>query len=146
MAMLPFCGYNIGDYFNHWLAMEDKIDYLPPIFLVNWFRQDENGRLLWPGYGDNMRVLEWIFKRCSGEAPGRLTEIGVVPEYEEIDWTGLQLDPARFASLVKVDASEWHSELHLHEELFAKVGDRMPEDLGFLKGMLELAFEQEETA
>jgi phosphoenolpyruvate carboxykinase (GTP) len=141
MAMLPFCGYNIGDYFGHWLSMEDRLAFVPPIFLVNWFRLDEQGDFLWPGYGDNMRVLEWIFRRTTGEASGIRTEIGVVPDFDDIDWSETQFDPERFAALVKVDAAEWRTELHLQEELFGKVGDRMPDQLCFAKGVLELMFE-----
>jgi phosphoenolpyruvate carboxykinase (GTP) len=141
MAMLPFCGYNIGDYFAHWLSMEDKVDSLPPVFLVNWFRQDEEGDFLWPGFGDNMRVLKWIFERCQDEGGGRQTEIGTVPEFEDLDWTGLDFDRERFAALTRVDAAEWRTELHLQEELFAKIGDRLPDDLSIIKGSLELLFE-----
>ena len=130
-AMLPFCGYNMADYFAHWLGLEDRLDpsRLPRIFYVNWFRKGHDGRYLWPGFGENSRVLEWIFERCSGNGEVVDSPIGFLPAPGAIDVKGLELDAADLAELSKVDVDEWRNEIPAIEEHFARFGDRLPEQL-----------------
>lgn len=123
MAMLPFCGYHVGDYFNHWLKMENRTSGLPPIFIVNWFKKDENGKFMWPGYSQNMRVLKWIFERTNTAAGAVETVLGYQPRYEDLDWSGLDLSPDRFAELLKINTTEWEKELTSHKEFFQKLGN-----------------------
>jgi phosphoenolpyruvate carboxykinase (GTP) len=125
-AMLPFCGYHIGDYFSHWLAMGSKVEHPPRIFAVNWFRRDANGKFAWPGFGDNMRVLAWIVERCRGRAAGMTSLLGVAPGFDDLDWRGSSLDATAFAKLMRVDAAEWGLELAAHDALFASVGGKTP--------------------
>jgi phosphoenolpyruvate carboxykinase (GTP) len=128
MAMLPFCGYNMGDYFAHWLTMPDHTDRskLPRIFGVNWFRKDENGRFLWPGYGENSRVLKWVFERCEGEGSGSDTAIGTVPTLADLDLAGLDADTAAIEAAVVVDPLEWKQEVAFIRDHFDSVGERLP--------------------
>ncbi len=126
MAMLPFCGYNMGDYFAHWLEMRGKVKHVPRIFHVNWFRKGEDGKFLWPGYGENMRVLKWIVQRCQFGAHALETSIGWTPDYEDLDMRGLeeQITPERFAELQRIDRAEWQPRARapgraLHETLRA---------------------------
>ena len=128
-AMLPFCGYHVGDYFRHWLAMGEAVAHPPRIFAVNWFRKDRDGRFVWPGFGQNMRVLKWIVERCAGVASGHPTPLGNGPAYEDLDWSGLPFDAGRFAAATAIDADDWRSELAAHDALFAKVGAKRPEPL-----------------
>lgn len=131
-AMVPFCGYNMGDYFQHWIDMGEKApvkENLPKIFNVNWFRKDENGKWLWPGYGDNIRVLEWIFARCSNEVEGVRTPIGLVPRKEDIDVKGIEEVAASLDQLLLVDNNQWQAECELIEEHYAKFGDHLPSEL-----------------
>ena len=130
-AMLPFCGYNMGDYFAHWLAMGKATDeaLLPRIFQVNWFRKDAAGRLLWPGYGDNSRVLAWIAGRLDGTATGEQTPIGVVPRLDSLDLAGLDLPADDLRELLRVDAEEWRSEAALIPEHFERFGRNLPTQL-----------------
>ena len=128
MAMLPFCGYHIGDYFEHWLAMGRGIQHPPRIFCVNWFRKDANGKFLWPGYGENMRVLKWIVDRCQESAGALESPIGWMPRHDDLEWDGLDLTPDRFAELMRLDREAWLCELALHQEFFAKLDDRLPEE------------------
>ena len=130
IAMLPFCGYNMADYFRHWLQMGQQMTKPPKIFHVNWFRTDEDGEFLWPGYGENLRVLEWILDRCRGEADGAATPIGYVPTPESLDLTGLDLPPKVVEDLLRVDNEEWMQEVDGIEEFFGKFGDRLPHALG----------------
>ncbi len=126
MAMFPFCGYNMADYFGHWLNMGEKIEKKPKIFHVNWFRVDEEGKFLWPGYGENLRVLEWILSRCRGEIDAQKTPIGYVPRPQDIDLNGLKLSEKTMEKLVAVDKNEWLEELKGHQQFFEQFGDRMP--------------------
>ena len=127
-AMLPFCGYNMADYFGHWLEVGAKGDAskLPKIFYVNWFRKDADGRWLWPGYGDNSRVLEWVFERVAGRAEAVETPIGYLPAEGAINVDGLDVSDADLAELLRVDRDEWRAEVPLIREHFAQFGDRLP--------------------
>ncbi len=136
MAMLPFCGYNMGDYFNHWLSIRRNLTDPPRIFHVNWFRKDESGAYLWPGFGENFRILRWIIDRCRGRAPARETQIGWMPRYGEFDWTGLDYPREQFAACMKIDPSEWQRELISQTELFLQLHDRVPKELIFQRELL----------
>ena len=126
MAMLPFCGYNVGDYFAHWLEMGKKVK-TPKIFGINWFLTDADGKFIWPGFGENMRVLKWMFERVHGTAEAQETEIGYIPRYQDIDFTGLEsVDEKVFDKLTTVDKALWQQELELHNELFETVEDKLP--------------------
>ena len=129
MAMLPFCGYNMGDYFAHWLDMKGKATKLPKIFNVNWFRTDENGNFIWPGFGDNMRVLDWIIKRCEGAVDATETAIGYVPKAEDINLNGLDIDIDTLKGLLSVDNDMWKKDVEGIEEFYKKFGDKLPEAL-----------------
>jgi phosphoenolpyruvate carboxykinase (GTP) len=131
-AMWPFCGYNMADYFQHWINMGKNApvkENLPKIFNVNWFRKDENGKWLWPGYGDNIRVLEWIFDRCNESVEGVNTPIGFVPRKEDIDLQGLDQVKENLEELLKVDTGKWLEECELIAEHYGNFGDRLPEEL-----------------
>jgi phosphoenolpyruvate carboxykinase (GTP) len=137
MAMLAFCGYNMGDYFAHWLRMGRAVQHAPRIYRVNWFRRDANGKFLWPGFSENMRVLAWIVERCQGRAQGVETPLGVMPRYEDLNWAGLdKLTPERFSELTRIDAGAWKEELGSHDELFAKLGSRLPPALEARRGRM----------
>ena len=137
MAMLAFCGYNMGDYFAHWLKMGKAVRQPPKIFRVNWFRRDANGKFMWPGFGENMRVLQWIVERCQSRAQGVETPLGTMPRYEDLTWTGLEkLSPKQFAELEQVDNGAWREELAAHDELFGKFGERLPEALETRRGRM----------
>jgi phosphoenolpyruvate carboxykinase (GTP) len=127
-AMLPFCGYNMADYFGHWLTFADRFDEekLPKIFYVNWFRKGDDGRWLWPGYGENSRVLEWVFERVSGRGEATETPIGFVPTHSAINVEGLNVTPADIEELLTVHDDEWRDEVPRIEEHFAQFGDRLP--------------------
>ncbi len=130
MAMLPFCGYHMGDYFAHWLEMGQKLgDKAPKIFNVNWFRLDDEGNFIWPGFGDNMRVLNWILDRCEGKADAVETPIGYVPKAEDIDLEGLDFDIETLKSILEVDKDLWTKEAEGIEEFYAKFGDKLPAEL-----------------
>ncbi len=130
MAMLPFCGYNMGDYFRHWLEMGKKLgDKAPKIFNVNWFRTNDEGEFLWPGFGDNMRVLNWIIDRCEGRADAVETAIGYVPKAEDIDLTDLDMDIDTLRDILTVDAATWEKEAAEIEEHYKKFGNKLPEEL-----------------
>ena len=130
-AMLPFCGYNMGDYFAHWLALGDQADAakLPRIFFVNWFRKDDQGRFVWPGFGENARVLKWIAERIDGEAEALDTPVGRVPTPEALDLDGLDLTATQLSTLLEVDAEVWAEEAALIPDFYAQFGDRLPERL-----------------
>ena len=131
-AMLPFCGYHMGDYFAHWLSMAERTDpaKLPRIFFVNWFRRSDTGRWLWPGYGENMRVLEWICQRVEGKGKAVKTPIGNLPAPGALDLTGLRLDPGSLDQLLAVDAEGWKQEAKEIKSYYATFGDRLPKPLG----------------
>ncbi|MBQ5764954.1 MAG: phosphoenolpyruvate carboxykinase (GTP) [Clostridia bacterium] len=130
MAMLPFCGYHMGDYFRHWLEMGKKLgDKAPKIFNVNWFRLDDEGHFIWPGFGDNMRVINWIIDRCEGKVDAVETPIGFVPKAEDIDLTDLDFDIDTLKSILEVDKETWQKEAAEIEEHYKKFGDRLPEEL-----------------
>ncbi len=128
-AMLPFCGYHVGDYFSHWLRMGRAVAKAPRIFNVNWFRTDDAGRFAWPGFSQNMRVLQWIVERCHGRAHAVQTPLGLEPDYGDLNWTGLDFPPEKFAQVMRVDGTMWRRELAAHDELFSKLGHKKPEAL-----------------
>jgi phosphoenolpyruvate carboxykinase (GTP) len=135
MAMLAFCGYNMGDYFAHWLKMRAAVTHPPKIFRVNWFRRDARGKFIWPGFGENMRVLQWIFERCQGRSGAVQTPLGSMPRFEDLDWKGLEkLSPGQFEELSKIDNDAWKEELSSHDELFGKLGARLPTVLEARRG------------
>ena len=131
-AMLPFCGYNMGDYMAHWLSMTDRTEEasLPTIYGVNWFRKDrDTGKFLWPGFGENSRVLEWIFRRLDGDAAGAETPIGVVPRPSDLDLDGLDVPADDVAAALTVDPDEWRRELPTLQASFDDLGERLPAEL-----------------
>jgi len=129
MAMLPFCGYNMADYFAHWLNMGARMLQPPKIFHVNWFRQDDDGRYLWPGYGDNLRIIEWILARSRGEVEAITTPIGYIPRKSSLDLAGLEISNHDLEKLLEVDRSEWLEDLADQREFFKKFGDRLPREV-----------------
>src|SRR5271155_5695020 len=136
MAMLPFCGYNIGDYFRHWLKMQRNLSATPRVFHVNWFRKGPDGKFLWPGYGENMRVLKWIVDRVRGRALGKETPIGWTPHFDDINWKGLEFSRATFDELQTVDRAQWKQEVMGHEELFILLHDHLPPEMIYERELL----------
>jgi phosphoenolpyruvate carboxykinase (GTP) len=140
-AMLPFCGYNMSDYFGHWLNVGDKLEglgaKLPKIFCVNWFRKGADGKFVWPGFGENMRVLRWMIGRIESRAVGVDHAFGVSPRYEDIDWQGLDFTREQFEEVISVDDAAWRKELALHGELFETLCHRLPEALTQTKTAFE---------
>jgi phosphoenolpyruvate carboxykinase (GTP) len=129
-AMLPFCGYNMGDYFQHWLDIGRREGaQLPKLFLVNWFRKGEDGKFLWPGFGDNSRVLKWVIERVTGQGTAVDTAIGRVPDASAIDTSGLSISPDAVAELLSVDAASWQAEVPQIEGHLASIGDTLPKEL-----------------
>jgi len=126
MAMKPFCGYNYGDYFAHWLSFDKPGARLPKVFHVNWFRKGADGRFLWPGFGDNLRVLEWIIDRCKGDAGAVETPIGFLPERRDLHVEGLGIDSAAIDALLQVDTAAWSDEVAAIGEYLESFGTRMP--------------------
>ena len=125
-AMLPFCGYHIGDYFRHWLAMGRAVARPPKIFNVNWFRTDTSGKFVWPGFRQNMRVLKWIVERCRDRAHGVQTALGLQPEYRDLDWRGIDFSSERFGQVMRLERDLWKRELAAHDQLFAQLGPKQP--------------------
>ena len=126
MAMLPFCGYNMGDYFGHWLDMGRRIPHPPKVFHVNWFRKGANGKFLWPGFGENVRVLKWILERVEGRGEAAETPIGFVPTPDALTLDGLDISPAAVAELLRVDVGDWLRECEETKTFLAQFGDRLP--------------------
>ena len=129
MAMLPFCGYNMGDYWKHWLSMEQRVTQPPKIFRVNWFRKTADGKWLWPGFGQNMRVLQWVVKRVNGAVKGHETVFGTVPHYDDISWNGMAYDKATFEKLMSIDIDNSRREFEDQVKLFVEFGDKLPAEL-----------------
>ena len=140
-AMLPFMGYNMGDYFAHWLGLGAKLAAggapLPKIYCVNWFRKDVDGKFVWPGYGDNMRVLKWMIERVAGQAGGEDNLFGVSPRYDDLSWAGLDFSRAQYQSVISIDRDAWRAEMGLHGELFKLLAARLPAQLLAIKGQIE---------
>jgi phosphoenolpyruvate carboxykinase (GTP) len=136
MAMLPFCGYHMGDYFRTWIKMQRMLTTTPRVFHVNWFRKDENGKFIWPGFSQNIRVLRWIVDRARGRAMANETPIGWTPYYDEIDWTGLDFPKAQFDLLQNVDRAAWRREVMEHEELFLQLHDHLPPEMVYERELL----------
>jgi phosphoenolpyruvate carboxykinase (GTP) len=129
MAMKPFCGYNFGDYWGHWLGLEGRMSRPPRVFHVNWFRQDSDGRFLWPGFGDNLRVLRWIVDRCAGRVGARETAIGFLPETRDLDTSGLSLAEDALGKLLEVDPDAWRAEMDDIGGYLGEFGNRVPDAL-----------------
>lgn len=129
MAMLPFCGYHMGDYFKHWLVMGKNMTHQPKIFHVNWFRTDKKGKFLWPGYGENLRVIEWILDRCRNEVKAVKTPIGYMPRPQDLDMTGLKLPPQTLKKLLEINPKDWQPELKSIKEFFSQFGKTFPKEL-----------------
>jgi len=144
-AMLPFIGYNMSDYFQHWLGMGDTLKAggakVPSIYCVNWFRKGDDGKFVWPGYGENMRVLKWMIDRIEGKAHGKENVFGVSPTYEEINWTGLNFTPEQFNTVTNIDKAAWVAELKLHEELFTQLAYHLPAEMTTTKAALTARLE-----
>ncbi|MGO9797450.1 MAG: phosphoenolpyruvate carboxykinase (GTP) [Terracidiphilus sp.] len=136
MAMLPFCGYHMGDYFRHWIRMQRSLSSTPRIFNVNWFRKGEDGQFLWPGFSENMRVLKWIVDRVHGRAQGKETPIGWTPYYDDMEWAGLDISRAQFDQIQEVNRAAWRKELIGHEELFIDVHDHLPPEMIYERELL----------
>ncbi len=136
MAMLPFCGYNMGDYFRHWLKMQRNLSATPRVFHVNWFRKGADGKFLWPGYSENMRVLKWIVDRVRGRALGKETPIGWTPHFDDINWKGLNFSRETFDELQTVDREQWKQEVMGHEELFILLHDHLPPEMVYERELL----------
>jgi phosphoenolpyruvate carboxykinase (GTP) len=132
-AMLPFTGYNMSDYFQHWLNLGAKLEAqgakLPRIYCVNWFRKGEDGKFVWPGYGENMRVLEWMLDRIEGKAQGAEHLFGVSPRYEDLDWNGLGFSRDQFDTVIGIDRAAWQQEMTMHDELFKQLAHHLPKAL-----------------
>ena len=136
MAMLPFCGYHMGDYFRHWIRMQRSLSETPRIFHVNWFRKDADGQFMWPGFSENMRVLKWVVDRAHGRALGRERPIGWMPRYEDIEWKGLEFPKEKFDQLQAFDREAWHAEVLGHEELFIELHDHLPPETVYERELL----------
>jgi phosphoenolpyruvate carboxykinase (GTP) len=131
--MLPFMGYNMADHFQHWLNMGAKLQAAgarqPQIYCVNWFRKGADGKFVWPGYGENMRVLLWILGRVEGKAEGKENAFGISPRYEDLNWNGLDFSREQFAGVMGMEHADWQQELKLHEELFQQLAYHLPQEL-----------------
>ncbi|MFN8553028.1 MAG: phosphoenolpyruvate carboxykinase (GTP) [Candidatus Obscuribacterales bacterium] len=142
MAMLPFCGYNMGDYFSHWLEMGAQLESAPPIYCVNWFRVDEKGKFMWPGFGENLRVLKWIFNRTEQKADATKTELGWMPGFQDMDWVGCDsVTEDKFNKLMTVDTELWRNEVESHKEFFEKLANKLPKQFEALRDQLLAVFQ-----
>ena len=143
-AMLPFAGYNMSDYFQHWLDIGKKLESdgakLPKIFCVNWFRKGADGRFVWPGYGENMRVLQWIVERVRGSAQGVENPFGTTPRYEDLNWTGLDFSRAQYEQVTSIDKGAWKTELDLHDGLFKQLAYHLPGEIEATKSRIATRF------
>jgi phosphoenolpyruvate carboxykinase (GTP) len=135
-AMLPFCGYHMGDYFNHWLQFGRNIPNPPRVFGVNWFRKDEDGNFQWPGFGENMRVLKWVVEKIQGKSNAVESPIGWMPHYDDIDWTGSDFTREQFEAIMAIDREAWKRELLDHAELFERMYDKLPKEFIFMRELL----------
>lgn len=141
MAMLPFCGYHMGDYFHHWISLGAQVAHPPKIFGVNWFRRDQAGNFLWPGYSENMRILKWIIDRVHGRAGAVESPLGFLPRYEDVEWAGLtEVDVDQFVSLMSIDPEQWSREVTLHHQFFEKFGEHLPQEFHQLRAKLHAEF------
>ena len=136
MAMLPFCGYHMGDYFRHWILMQRSLEETPRVFHVNWFRKDKDGKFMWPGFSENMRVLKWVVDRAHGRSLGKETPIGWTPRYEDIEWRGMDFPKDKFDELQAFDREAWRQEVLGHEELFLDLHDRLPPEMVYERELL----------
>ena len=137
MAMLPFCGYHMAEYFNHWLEFGRNLQDPPRIFSVNWFRKDEKGNFIWPGYGDNMRILKWIVDRVHGRGFALESPLGWMPRHQDIVWTGLEdFTPEKFNKVMSIKAEDWKDEIHSQQELFSKIYDKLPKEFIFMRELI----------
>jgi phosphoenolpyruvate carboxykinase (GTP) len=127
--MLAFCGYNMSDYFAHWVDIGSKATSAPKLYCVNWFRKGDEGKFIWPGFGENMRVLSWIIGRVEGTAGAGQTALGAVPRFSDFDWSGLSFDEQKYQSITTVIQSEWQQELKLHYELLTKLSHNLPQTM-----------------
>jgi phosphoenolpyruvate carboxykinase (GTP) len=135
-AMLPFCGYHMGDYFNHWFQFGRTIANPPRVFHVNWFRKDADGNFVWPGFGENMRILKWIVERARGQASSIESPLGWMPRYQDLDWRGLEFTQAQYDSVMSVNRDEWKTELLSHDELFIRLYDKLPKEVMFIRELI----------
>ena len=136
MAMLPFCGYHMGDYFRHWIKMQRSLSTTPRLFHVNWFRKDAEGKFLWPGFSENMRILKWIVDRAHGRALGQETPIGWMPHFQDIDWSGLSFPAEKFEQLQQFDRKSWRKEVIEHEEMLLDLHDHLPPEMIYERELL----------
>ncbi|MCC6145314.1 MAG: phosphoenolpyruvate carboxykinase (GTP), partial [Candidatus Hydrogenedentes bacterium] len=135
-AMLPFCGYHMADYWNHWLNVGRNIHNPPRIFSVNWFRKNDKGKFVWPGFGENMRILKWVVDRVHGRARGEESPLGYMPHYEDLEWTGLDFNVDQFNNVMSVDEEAWEKEIISHDDLFGSMGPRLPREMALLRDLL----------
>jgi len=143
MAMKPFCGYNFADYWAHWLSFPERSEHLPRIFHVNWFRQDDDGNFLWPGFGENIRVLEWMIERCEGRAGAEETPIGHLPHVDDLNTSGLDIERETLEELLTVHTGQWRDEMASVLEYLESYGDRLPEELRKQHGIIARALDEQ---
>jgi phosphoenolpyruvate carboxykinase (GTP) len=135
-AMLPFAGYHMADYFRHWLEFGRKLKHPPRIFSVNWFRKDENGKFIWPGFGENLRVLKWIVDRVNGKTAAVESPIGWMPRYEDMDFSGIDFSKDQFDKIMTIDPEEWKKELLDHQRMFEEMYNKTPKDMFYMRELL----------
>ncbi|HRP69491.1 MAG TPA: phosphoenolpyruvate carboxykinase domain-containing protein, partial [Turneriella sp.] len=135
-AMIPFCGYHMADYFNHWLQVGRDLGNPPRMFFVNWFRKDQDGKFIWPGFGENTRVLEWIVDRVHGKGSAIESPLGWMPRYDEMDWEGLDFPREKFNKLMTINTRLYKDEVLQHEEFFDRIYDKLPKELFFIRQLI----------